>query len=152
MDESVLKTTRYTKQSLNHSIKYSVTYTSPRPTPHSTSLLLDTLHIPPRLNSLLFTALTDLRPTSKFLHFPSLHSLRLSLSNLCSWKYSISSVLQNPFTSLHFTSLNTFLLFCPYMLDFLELQIPFTSLHLSYLSPFCFCNSVTCFRFHFNNE
>jgi hypothetical protein len=33
-DESVLKTTRYTKHSVNHTIQYSITHISPRPKPH----------------------------------------------------------------------------------------------------------------------
>jgi hypothetical protein len=56
VDKSVLKTTGYAKQSVNHTIEYSIIHISPRPTPHSTSLPLHTLHIPPRSNSLSFTA------------------------------------------------------------------------------------------------
>jgi hypothetical protein len=55
MDESVLIITRYTKQSVNSTIQYSVTNISPRPTPHSTSLHLYTLQNPPHINSLPFT-------------------------------------------------------------------------------------------------
>jgi len=40
--ELVLETTRYTKQWVNHTIQYSVTHISPRPTPHSTSLPVNT--------------------------------------------------------------------------------------------------------------
>ena len=134
--------------------------------------------------------LTDIHPTSNFIHFTSRHftSLHLSLSNPCSWKYPIFSVLQNPFTLLHFTSLHFTSLhftslhftslhftyhfptpvlgnirFSPYFkipslhftsnsLHFTSLHFKFPSLHLSHLSPFCFCNSVTFFSFHFNNE
>jgi hypothetical protein len=56
VDKSVFKTTRYTKQCVNHTILYSITHISPRPTPHSTSLHLYTLHIPLRLKALPFTA------------------------------------------------------------------------------------------------
>jgi len=85
-----------------------------------TSLHLDTLHIPPPLNSRPFTAFSW--SSSQFTSF---HSLHLSLSNPCSWKYSISSLLQISFLSLHFTY---------------------------HIKPLSFCNSVTCFSFHFNNE
>jgi len=44
LDESVLKTTRFTSQWVKHTIQYPITHISPRPTHHSTSLLLYTLH------------------------------------------------------------------------------------------------------------
>ena len=94
VDESALKTTRYTKQSLNHSIQHSITDTSQRPTPHSISLLLDILHIPPCL-------------------FPFPSPILLFFAPF-----------QIPFTSLHFTSFNTFLPFCPYTLHFSHFKFP----------------------------
>ena len=45
VDESILKTIRYTKQRVNHTIQYSVTHISPRPTLHSTSFPLYTRHL-----------------------------------------------------------------------------------------------------------
>jgi len=101
VDESVLKTTRYTKQWVNHTIQYSITHISPRPTPHSTSLPLYTLHIPPCLNSLPSPHLAIFTPLQ--IPFTSLH---LSHSIPCFWKYSIFSILQ---PSLHFTFLTFFL-------------------------------------------
>ena len=73
---------------------------------------------------------TSLHFTS--LHFTSLHftSLHLPLCKPCSWKYSISSVLQNPFTSFHCTSLHFT------ALHFIALH--FTTLHFTYH----FANSV----------
>jgi len=41
---------------MDRSVQHSISHISPRPAPQSTSLLLYTLHIPPRLNSLPFTA------------------------------------------------------------------------------------------------
>jgi hypothetical protein len=69
VDESVYKNTSYTKQWVN---QYSVTYISPRPTPHSSSLTLYTLHILPHLNSLPFTAFSWSSPHFNYLHFISL--------------------------------------------------------------------------------
>ena len=145
VDGAVLRTTRYTKQSVHrtalhyNTIQHSVTHISPRPTPHSTSLTLRTLHIPHRLNSLPFTSLINFQPpfleildffhTLKSLHctslnrfltfslyildFPAIHnpftSLHISQFSPFSWKYSIFSSLQIPFTSIHFSSLITFL-------------------------------------------
>jgi hypothetical protein len=72
VDDSVFKkTTRYTKQSVNHTIQYPNSHISPRPTPHSTSLPLYTLHIPPRLNSFPSPHLADLHPNS--IPFTSFH-------------------------------------------------------------------------------
>jgi len=98
--ESVLNITRYTKQWVNHTTQYSITHISPRPTPHSTSLHYPYIHFVshPALIPFPSPHLADLHPTS--ITFTSLH---LSLSKPCSWKYSISSVIQNPFTSLHLT-------------------------------------------------
>jgi len=92
--------------------------------------------------------LACLHPTS--IPFTSIH---LSLSNLCTWKYSISSIPQNHFTSLkafltfspciylispqfeflHFPSLITFRPLFPEILDFLPTSksLHFTSIHLS---------------------
>ena len=70
VDESVLQTTRYIKQSVNHTIQYSVTHILPRPIPHSTSLLFIS-H--PALNPFPSLNLADLNLTSNSLHFTSLH-------------------------------------------------------------------------------
>jgi hypothetical protein len=78
VEESVLKTTRYTKQSVNHTTQHSISHISPRPTPHSTPLPLWTLHIPPAL-----------------IPFPSPHWANLHHTSI-------------PFTSFHFASLITF--------------------------------------------
>jgi len=77
---------------------YSITHISPRPSPHSTSLGMFTLHISPCLTSLPFTPYNW-----SSLHF-KFSSLHLSLCNPSSWKYSVSSVFW-----IHFTSLTTFL-------------------------------------------
>jgi len=77
--------------------------------------------------------LTDLHLTS--IPFTS---LPLSLSIPSSRKYLISSVLQNPFTSL-----STFLTFYLYILDFTALQNPFMSLHSSHFSPFSWKYSIS---------
>ena len=75
-------------------------------------------------------------------HFkvPSLHltSLHVSLCNSCSWKYSISSVLQTPFNSLHshFTSLITFQTLFLEIFDSLRTlkSLHFASLHFTSLN------------------
>jgi hypothetical protein len=92
-----------------HFTSHHLSHFSPLSWKHSISSSLRIL-----FTSLLFTypfptpvlGNTQFPPTKN--PFSSLHltSLHLSLSNPCSWKYSISSVLQNPFTSLHFTSLH----------------------------------------------
>ena len=48
VDESVLKTTRYTKQSVNHTL---ISHTAPRPTTHTT-----TIYIRPLKNDVLCSA------------------------------------------------------------------------------------------------
>ena len=61
--------------------------------------------------------------------------LYLSLSNLRSWKYPISSALQNPFTSPHFTSLTTLQTLFFEILDLFRTSKPlhFTSLDFTSL-------------------
>jgi hypothetical protein len=72
--ESVFKTTRYIKQSVNHTTFYStISHISPTPTPHCTSLHIFTLHIPPRLNSVPFTAFSWFSHHFNPLNFTSLH-------------------------------------------------------------------------------
>ena len=58
---------------------------------------------PPPLIYFLSWHLADLHPTSTSLPLPSLHFTSLITFNNFSSKYSISSVLQIPFTSLHFS-------------------------------------------------
>ena len=63
----------------------------------------------PAHNSLSCPAFSWSSPYFISLHFTSIQfTYHLSLSNLSTWKYSISSILQN-----HFTSLRTFLIFYP---------------------------------------
>jgi len=103
--------------------------------PHSTSLPLYTLQIPPRLNSLYFNAFSWPSPRFEFPYLPftsfQFTSIHVSLSNLCSSKYSNSSVLQTP-PPPHFTSINSFLTFSLYILDHPALHIHFNSLHFTY--------------------
>ena len=70
VDESVLKTTRYTKKWVNHTVQYSIIHISSEPTLQSTSLHLYILHMPPRLNSLTFTAFSWSLPYSKLIFTP----------------------------------------------------------------------------------
>jgi len=87
----------YTKQTVNHTIQHSITYILTWTTLHSTSFHLYTLHIPPNLNSLHFTAFTWTSPPSK-IPFTSLNTfLTFSLTLF----YCLA--LQIPFTSLHVT-------------------------------------------------
>ena len=75
--------------------------------------------------------LTDIHPTSNFIHFTSRHftSLHLSLSNPCSWKYPIFSVLQNPFTLLHLSHFSPFCwIYCFFVTS--------NSLHVTSLTTF----------------
>ena len=130
-------------------------YISPRPKPHSTSLPLYTLHIPPRLISPF--------PTSHLLIFSPLqfHSLHFTVTFQPPFLEILDfpPVLQIPLP--HFTSVSTFLTFSPYVPDFPALQNPFTSLHLSYFKP-CSCKysissslripfSSPHFTYHFHN-
>ena len=140
VDESVLKATRYTEQSANQTVRHSVSHVLPKPTPHSNSLPLHTLHISPNFNSFPFTAFSWPSPHFTSLHFTSLHFTSLVTFQLV--------FLQIPdfvhiSKSLHFTSLNTFLTFSLYILDFPTLQNPFTSLHLSHFSPFSWKYSIS---------
>ena len=75
VDESVLNTTRYTKQSANHTTIYSTLFHTVHTDLHltTTSLSLYTLHIPTCLNSLPFTTFSCLHSTSNSLHFTSFH-------------------------------------------------------------------------------
>jgi hypothetical protein len=98
------------------------------------------LHLtPPHYTNINFTShpvlipfpsprLADLHPT--LCPFTSIH---LSISKSFSWKYSISSLLQNPFISLHL------LHFSPFSWKYSissSLRIPFTSLHCISLITF----------------
>ena len=92
VDESVLKTARY-KKTVRTSYYIVLSYTNlPKRTPHSTSLPLHTLHIPPCLIFLPFTAFS----------WPSLH-FKFSARHLSFSNPSTSSILQIPFTSHYIT-------------------------------------------------
>jgi hypothetical protein len=145
---------------MNRSVQHSISNNSPRTTSQSTSLPLYTLHIPPSLNSLLFTAFSWSSLYFSSLPFPSLpfpslhftyHFPTPILGNtLFSPYFKIPSLhftslhfTSLHFTSLHFTSINTFLTVFLYMLAFPALQNAFTSLHLSHFSPFSWKYSIS---------
>jgi len=124
----------------------------------------DLHHTPPHYRYMHFTShpalvpfpsqlLADIHPTSNSLHFNSLHFTSLHFTY--HFTIPVFGNTRFPLTSksLHFTSLH-FTLSYPsprIYLVFLALQNPCTSLRLSHLIPCCFCNSVKCFRCHFNN-
>ena len=87
--KSILQTTGYTKQWIIHTT-HTQLHTSPTPSPHYPCILF-TSH--PALIPFLSLHIAGLHSTS--------FSLHIWLFNPCSWKYSISSVLQIPFTSHH---------------------------------------------------
>ena len=101
---------RHQQRAPNHTVQHSITYISPRPAPHSTSLPCMHFATHPAVIPLPSLHLADLHPTS--FPFTSLQfiSLHVSISNSCSWQNLISSVLCIHFTSvitsLHFTSLH----------------------------------------------
>ena len=101
-----------------YTTQYSLLHVSPRHTPHTPHYPYTHFTSYPALIPFPSLHLADLHPISA-----PFTSLRLSLFNSCTWKYSISSVLQSPFTSL-----NTFLTLSLYILDFPALQNLFTSL------------------------
>ena len=115
--KSILETAGYTKQWIIHST-HTQLHTSPTPSPHHPCILF-TSH--PALIPFLSLHIAGLHPTS--------FSVRVALFNPCSWKYSISSVLQIPFTSHH---LPIFQPSPPLYLIFPHFKSP-----SHYLSPFC---------------
>ena len=149
VDESVLKTTGYnnSEQTVLYSTQFHTFHQTP--TPHSTSLLLYTLHNPPRLNSFLFTAFSWSSPHCNSLHFTPLITFQpLFLEILYFLRTS---------KSFHFISLNTFLTCSLYTLDFPARQNPFVSLHLLHFSPLSWKFSISsslwipCSSFHFSS-
>ena len=62
VDESVLKTTGYAKQTASHTIQHSITHISPRPTPHFTYIHFTTQ---PTLIPFPFPPLADLQSGAK---------------------------------------------------------------------------------------
>ena len=134
----------YTKQWVNHTIQYSISHISPRPKPHCTSLHLYTLHIPPRLNSLPFTAFSWSSPHFRSLHFTPLIPFQPLFLEILDFLRTSKSL---HFTSLHFTSLHFTSLHyssfhftslckpCSWKYSiFSVLQSPFTSLHFTSLN------------------
>jgi hypothetical protein len=128
-------------------ISYRIHFTShpawiPFPSPHLTDIYSTSnfLHVTSLITfQPLFVEIFDFLCTSKSLHFTSLHFTSLHFTSL-------------HFTSLHFTSLHFTLSYPSVLIYLIFSHFKFASLHLSNLIPFCFCNSVTCFGFHFNNE
>jgi len=130
---------------MDRSVQHSISNNSPRTTPQTTSLPLYTLHIPPRLNSLPFTAFSWSSLYFSSLPFTSLITFQPLFLEILYFLHTSKSLNFSSlhFTSLHFPLLNTFLTFSLYMLDFPAFQNSFTSLHLSHFSPFSWKYSIS---------